>query len=168
MNTIRLEQRPSRAPTGVSARLGKRSLLSVLTVCLVFGGSFAIGRATSAHRAKAAEASAKLSVATVHAVMPLHLAQAVPIELTLEPPQPPKSRPAPAPPAPAVVAPQAQLRSPVPSAQTPAPPAPAPPVPSPPAAPERSAPPSKPAQSHSGGSSHPSSRGAGGTFESSG
>jgi type IV secretory pathway VirB10-like protein len=159
MNTIRVERPPSRAGAGIAARLGKRSLLSVLSACVVFGGCFAIGRATSAHRAPAVESSAQLSVATVHAVVPLHLAQAAPIELSIEPPPPPK--PAPAPAAPAVIAPQAQLRSPVPTVQTPAP---APPAPAP-AAPERSAPPSKPAPSHSGGS-HPSS--PAGTFESSG
>jgi hypothetical protein len=166
MNTVGVERRWART-SKLGARFGWRGPLLALSACVVFGGSFAISRASHSGAAVHVESAPSLPVAFVTGTIPASLASAEPIASSLEPPAPPPPRPSPkaASPSPAVTSVAPSLpEAPAASAPSPQPSAPAP-------APERAAPAPAPearAPSHSSGGGGGHAPSSSGTFESSG
>jgi rare lipoprotein A len=128
MNTVRVERRLMRAGRA-RARLDGRVLIGLACMCAVFACAYALGRASSGATAPRAEALSSIPVTPVSAAIPVHLSTAPPLEQEAPPPPPPKPKTKPA--APAATTPAPVLATPAPAPQT--------------AAPEVSAPVSRPA-----------------------
>jgi hypothetical protein len=168
MSTFRMEPRWDRVGRG-RAPADLRVLIIVASMLVLFGASFAIGRATSSAHVSHGEAQAGVTVLPSGAAVPIRLSSTppLPVAAVVPPPvrAPQRSRPVSAPAAAPAQTPSAPSEAPA----TKAPAAtPAPTQPAPVAAPSAPAPVrSAPAPSSGGGSpSKPSS--GGGSFESSG
>jgi hypothetical protein len=168
MSTFRMEPRWDRVGRGRTPA-DLRALVFVVSMLVLFGASFAIGRATSSAHAPHGEAQAGVTVLPGGAAVPIRLSSTPPLPVAaVVPPRvraPQRSRPPSAPAAAPAQTPSAPSEAPA----TEAPPAtPAPTQPAPEAAPSAPAPVRSAPAPSSGGGSHSKPSSGGGSFESSG